>query len=87
MRRRKKKTEIRKKRLDLRFLRKRFCRFCKDKSESVSYRDIEVLTNFISERGRIIPGRISGNCAKHQRMVNQAIKRAREVAFLPFVSE
>ncbi len=87
MRRRKKKIDIRKKRLDLRFLRKKVCRFCKGKSESISYRDVEMLANFISERGRIIPGRISGNCARHQRIVTQAIKRAREIAFLPFVAE
>ena len=61
------------------------CRLCKDKVESVDYKDIDLLTKFISDRGRIITPRITGNCAKHQRMVSNAIKRARLAAFLPFV--
>lgn len=80
-----KKKSTAKKGIELRFVRKKVCRFCKDKNENISYREIELLKDFISERGRIIPARISGNCARHQRMVTQAIKRAREIAFLPFV--
>lgn len=68
-----------------RIFRKRPCRLCKDKVEALDYKDIEKLEPFISERGRIISSRISGNCAKHQRMVSNAIKRARLAAFLPFV--
>jgi len=53
----------------------------------VSYRDVNRLRKYISERGKIVPRRISGNCAKHQRMVTSPLKRARTIAFLPFVSE
>jgi small subunit ribosomal protein S18 len=84
LRREKKKEADRRKKPDIRFIRRKVCRFCKGKIETISYRDVETLTNFISERGRIIPARISGNCARHQRIVSRAIKRAREVAFLPF---
>ena len=76
-----------KKKLEPRFIRRKVCRLCKDKKEEVSYREVEALANFLNERGKILPGRISGNCAKHQRLVSQAIKRAREVALLPFVAE
>ncbi|MHB8441402.1 MAG: 30S ribosomal protein S18 [Candidatus Tyrphobacter sp.] len=53
----------------------------------VSYRDVNRLRKYVSERGKIVPRRISGNCAKHQRMLTVAVKRARLIAFLPFVSE
>ena len=82
MRRKKKKDDFKKKKPELRFLRKKVCRFCKSKNENISYRDVELLNNFINERARILPGRISGNCARHQRIVTQAVKRAREIAFL-----
>ncbi len=68
-----------------RMLKKRPCSLCRDKVESVDYRDVGLLGRFISEKGRIISSRISGNCAKHQRMVSNAIKKARLAAFLPFV--
>jgi len=84
MRRKKKKGDFKKKKTELRFIRKKVCRFCKSKNENISYRDVELLNNFINERRKIMPGRISGNCARHQRIVTQAIKRAREVAFIPF---
>jgi small subunit ribosomal protein S18 len=80
----KRKGEDKRKKLDLKFIRKKACRFCKSKTEDISYRNVELLANFVRERGTIIPGRISGNCARHQRMVTNAIKRAREAAFLPF---
>lgn len=63
------------------------CSFCIDKAIDVSYRDISRLRKYVSERGKIVPRRISGNCAKHQRMLTVAVKRARVIAFLPFVSE
>ena len=67
--------------------RKRVCNFCVDKVESIDYKEIGRLKKFISERGKILPRRISGNCAKHQRQLTIAIKRARNVALLPFSAE
>jgi small subunit ribosomal protein S18 len=63
------------------------CNFCADKIANISYREVNRLRKFVSERGKIVPRRISGNCAKHQRMLTVAIKRARVIAFLPYVSE
>ncbi|MBV8196998.1 MAG: 30S ribosomal protein S18 [Candidatus Eremiobacteraeota bacterium] len=63
------------------------CNFCTDRAIAVSYRDVPRLKKYVSERGKIVPRRISGNCAKHQRMLTTAVKRARLIAFLPFVSE
>ena len=62
----------------------KICRFCADKVSSIIFYDIKSLKPLISERGKIIPSRISGNCAKHQRAVTIAIKRARCIALLPF---
>lgn len=67
--------------------RKKVCIFCADKSEYIDYKDTARLRKFISERGKILPRRISGNCARHQRELNAAIKRARQVALLPYVSD
>jgi small subunit ribosomal protein S18 len=67
--------------------RKRVCGFCVDKIEGVDYKDVARLRRYITERGKIVPRRISGNCAKHQRQVTVAIKRARAVALLPFTAE
>jgi small subunit ribosomal protein S18 len=64
--------------------RKRVCRFCADKSLRIDYKDPYSLRYFITDRGRVVPRRISGTCAKHQRRVSQAIKRARNVALMPF---
>lgn len=64
---------------------KKPCRLCRDKMESVDYKNVDFLNRFISDRGRIITSRITGNCAKHQRMVANAVKKARLAAFLPFV--
>jgi small subunit ribosomal protein S18 len=69
------------------FQRKKVCRFCADKIETVDYKDVKFLQQYIVDRAKILPRRISGNCAKHQRIVQQAIKRARHIALLPFVSE
>ncbi|HEY6450930.1 MAG TPA: 30S ribosomal protein S18 [Candidatus Cybelea sp.] len=63
------------------------CSFCTERAIAVNYRDIPRLRKYVSERGKIVPRRISGNCAKHQRMLTTAIKRARLIAFLPFGSE
>ncbi|HVS45580.1 MAG TPA: 30S ribosomal protein S18 [Verrucomicrobiae bacterium] len=63
------------------------CSFCGDKAIDVSYRDVGRLKKYVSERGKIVPRRISGTCAKHQRMLTVAVKRARVIAFLPFSSE
>ncbi|HEY5425940.1 MAG TPA: 30S ribosomal protein S18 [Candidatus Tumulicola sp.] len=63
------------------------CSFCADKAIDISYREVNRLKKYVSERGKIVPRRISGNCAKHQRILTVAIKRARIIAFLPYVSE
>ncbi len=69
-----------------RIFRKRVCKFCIEKAEDIDYKDIQKLSKFITERGKIVPSRISGNCAKHQRQLARAIKKARVAAFLPFTS-
>ena len=68
------------------FPRRKICRFCADKKAKVDYRDPSSLKFFITERGKIIPRRISGNCAHHQRKVAKAIKQARQIALMPFSS-
>jgi small subunit ribosomal protein S18 len=70
-----------------RFPRKKICRFCSDKIDDIDYKDIKRLRNLITERGKIIPRRISGNCARHQRQLGTAIKRARNIALMPFTAE
>lgn len=67
--------------------RKRVCNFCVDKVEEIDYKDVNRLKKYITERGKILPRRISGNCAGHQRELTVAIKRARIVALLPFTAE
>lgn len=67
--------------------RKRVCSFCVDKVESIDYKDTPKLRKYITERGKILPRRISGNCAKHQRQVTIAVKRARSIALLPYMIE
>ena len=67
--------------------RKKVCIFCADKVDFIDYKDSAKLRKFISERGKILPRRISGTCAKHQRELNTAIKRARQVALLPYVPD
>ena len=67
--------------------RRKVCIFCVDKVEFIDYKDSAKLRKFISERGKITPRRISGTCAKHQRELNTAIKRARQVALLPYISD
>ena len=67
--------------------RKRICSFCADKVEHIDYKDINKLKKYVTDRGKILPRRISGNCSKHQREVTIAIKRARQVALLPYSAE
>lgn len=66
-------------------LRRRVCRFCGDKIKSIGYKDLKILEAFVKERGRIVSARSSGNCAKHQRQLARAIKRARFLALIPYV--
>ncbi len=66
------------------YRRRKVCRFCINKDQTIDYKKPEVLMNHITERGKIIPRRISGVCAKHQRMLSREIKRARTIALLPF---
>ena len=66
------------------FSRRKICRFCADKQVQIDYKDPQTLKYFITDRGKIVPRRISGNCAKHQRKVSLAIKRARMIALMPF---
>ncbi len=66
---------------------KRVCAFCADKNSAIDYKDTNKLKRFVSERGKILPRRVSGNCAKHQRAVTIAVKRARHVALLAYTNE
>lgn len=68
------------------FQKRKVCRFCKNRELTIDYKDAKALRPFVTERGRIVPRRISGTCAKHQRMVSEAIKRARNLAILPFTT-
>ena len=66
---------------------KRICRFCEQKIYYIDYKDEKLLRRFLSERSKILPRRITGTCAKHQRILTQALKRARHLALLPFTAE
>ncbi len=66
---------------------RRQCNFCADKVESINYKEIPKLRRYVTERGKILPRRITGNCAHHQRQLTSAIKRARVMALLPYTSE
>ncbi len=67
--------------------RRRECRFCREKVDLIDYKDVETLKAFIPERGKIMPRRLSGVCAPHQRLLTRAIKRARNMALLPYVTD
>ena len=67
--------------------RKKVCVFCEEKSNYIDYKEASRLKKYISERGKILPRRVSGTCAKHQRELHIAIKRARQVALLPYVGD
>ncbi len=64
--------------------RRRVCRFCADKVQDIDYKDVGTIRRFITERGKIIPSRVSGTCAPHQRQLTTAIKRARNIALIAF---
>lgn len=66
---------------------KKVCSFCVDKVEDIDYKEVAKIRKYISERGKILPRRISGSCAKHQRQLTTAIKRARHIALLPFTTD
>jgi len=70
-----------------RLRRRKVCRFCVDKVDIIDYKDVRLLQNFIPERGKILPRRISGVCTAHQRMLTEAIKRARNIALLPYTAD
>ena len=69
------------------FRRKKVCRFCVEKIDDINYKDVKLLGPFVPERGKILPRRISGTCATHQRKLQTAIKRARQLALIPYVTE
>ena len=69
------------------FRRRKYCKFCEAKTQWIDHKDMKTLQNYIPERAKILPRRISGNCAKHQRDLMRAIKRARSIALLPFTSD
>ena len=69
------------------FRRRRVCKFCVEKIDYINYKDVKLLAPFIPERGKIQPRRISGVCAKHQRSLQNAIKRARQIALVPYVTD
>ena len=68
-------------------MKKRVCAFCVDKAETIDYKDVAKLRQYVSERGKILPRRITGNCAKHQRALTVAVKRARHIALMPYVQD
>ena len=67
--------------------RKKVCAFCMDKIENIDYKDVPRLKRHLSDRAKIIPRRVTGTCARHQRQLTVAVKRARHLAFLPYVGE
>lgn len=75
------------KRPQRRMPKKKVCQFCVDKVEAIDYKDVAKLRRYITEKGKILPRRMSGVCAKHQRILATAIKRAREMALLPYVAD
>jgi len=67
--------------------RRKVCQFCVDKVNQADYKEVGRLTKFLTDRGKILPRRISGNCARHQRQVTIAIKRSRQIALMPYTTE
>jgi len=70
-----------------RFQRRKFCRFCSEKIEYIDYKNIKILKSYLTERGKILPGRMTGTCARHQRELTESIKRARNIALLTFAEK
>jgi len=68
------------------FRRRKVCKFCEEKIDVIDYKEMRVLSQFVSERGKILPRRLTGTCSPHQRLLAVAIKRARNIALLPFAS-
>jgi len=66
------------------FSRRKMCRFCADEGTTIDYKNVAMLKHFITERGKLVPRRISGNCARHQRALALAVRRARMIALVPF---
>ena len=64
--------------------RKKVCQFCADKNKTIDYKDVDTLKKYVTERGKILPRRITGTCAKHQRAITLAVKRARHIALMPY---
>ena len=64
--------------------RRKYCQFCKDKTEYIDYKDVQMLRKFMTDRGKIKPRRVTGNCAQHQHRLSIAVKRAREMALVPY---
>ena len=69
------------------FRRRKVCKFCADKIDDINYKDVKLLSGFVPERGKVLPRRISGTCAKHQRGLRVAIVRARQLALLPYAAD
>jgi small subunit ribosomal protein S18 len=69
------------------FRRRKVCKFCADKIDDINYKDVKLLGPFVPERGKVLPRRISGTCAMHQRKLQVALKRARQIALIPYVTD
>jgi small subunit ribosomal protein S18 len=69
------------------FRRRKVCKFCDEKIDVIDYKDVRLISQFISERGKILPRRLTGTCSSHQHLLTVAVKRARNIAFVPFASE
>jgi small subunit ribosomal protein S18 len=69
------------------FRRRKVCKFCADRIDDINYKDVKLLSGFVPERGKVLPRRISGTCAKHQRALRVAIVRARQLALLPYAAD
>ena len=69
------------------YRRRRACKFCVEKIDSINYKDVRLLSQFVPERAKILPRRISGVCSPHQRQLSDAIKKARSIAFLPYTTD
>ena len=69
------------------FRRRKVCKFCADRIDDINYKDVKLLSGFVPERGKVLPRRISGTCAKHQRSLQVAIARARQLALIPYVTD
>jgi len=67
--------------------RRRICKFCEDRDLSIDYKNVKIIRKFVTDQGKIIPGRITGTCARHQRLLTRAIKRARNIALLSYTGE